>query len=66
MYQVKYSTVVRRKVPIINGAMLGLNYMYFIDLLQAINAAFNLLLSIYKVVAKRNSNIIKSLTLELF
>ena len=40
MYQVKYSTVVHRKVPIINGPILGLNY--FKNVLQAINAAFNL------------------------
>ena len=40
MYQVKYSTVVHRKVPIINGPMLGLNY--FKNVFQAINAAFNL------------------------
>ena len=39
MYQVKYSTVVYRKVPIINGPMLGLNY--FKNVLQAINAALN-------------------------
>ena len=38
MYQVKYSTVVHRKVPIINGPMLGLNN--FKNVL--INAAFNL------------------------
>ena len=37
MYQVKYSTVVHRKVPIINGPMFGLNY--FKNLLQAVNAA---------------------------
>ena len=40
MYQVKYSTVVHRKVPIINGPMLDLNY--FKNLLQAINADLNL------------------------
>ena len=40
MYQVKYSSLVHRKVPIINGQMLGLNY--FKNLLQAIDAAFNL------------------------
>ena len=40
MYQVKYSTIVHRKVQIINGPMLGLNY--FKNVLQAMNAAFNL------------------------
>ena len=40
MCQVKYNTVVHRKVPIINRLMLGLNY--FKNLLQAINAALNL------------------------
>ena len=40
MYQVKYSTVVHRKVSIINGPKLGLNY--FKTFLQAMNAAFNL------------------------
>ena len=40
MYQVKYSTVVHRKLPIVNGPMLGLNY--FKNFLQLINAAFNI------------------------
>ena len=40
MYQVKYSTIVHRKVRIINGPMLGLNN--FKNIL--INAAFNLFL----------------------
>ena len=44
MYQVKYSTVVHIKVPIINGRMLGLHF--FKNLLQAINAAFNLYINI--------------------
>ena len=60
MYQVKYSTVVHRKVPIIKGPMLGLNYSK--NLLQAMKL---MLLSIYKVVAKRNSNIIKFINIRV-
>ena len=40
IYRVKYSTVVHRKVPIINGQMLGFNN--FKNLLQATNATINL------------------------